>query len=48
MIVHGIPNVMADGPTNISTFELDGDVMWRTFTNEDNGNQFRVKFERRE
>ena len=46
VIVHHNPNVMAEGPSNTSTFEVDGDVMTRTFTNE--VRQLVVKYERRE
>ena len=48
VIVHHNPNAMAEGRTNTITFEVDGDVMTRTSTNEENGNQWVVTYERRE
>ncbi len=45
VIMHHNPNAMAEGPSNTSTFAVDGDVMTRTFTNE--VRQLVVKYDRR-
>ena len=46
VIMHHNPNAMAEGRTDTSTFEVDGDVMTRTLTNE--VRELVVKYERRE
>lgn len=40
------PNAMAESATGTSDIEVNGDVLLRTFTNSENGNTFRVKYER--
>ena len=40
------PNIMADGVTSTSTVEVQGDVMYRTFTNQETGVTQRVKYMR--
>ncbi len=47
VITHWNPNAMAEGPTNSFEYEVEGDVLRRTFTNEENGTQFVVISERR-
>lgn len=47
-LVHWHPNAMAAAEPGGSAYELDGDVMWRTFTNEETGTETRVKFVRRQ
>jgi len=46
VIVAKSPNATAEHATNTSTFELQGEVMYRTFTNQSNGTTFKVKFVR--
>ncbi len=46
VILHRNPNAMAEEREGSATFEVDGDTMYRTFTNANNGNTFRVKYVR--
>ncbi len=48
VIVAKNPNATAEQRENTSAFELEGDVMHRTFTNRTTGDQFRVKYVRAE
>ncbi len=45
-IVHRNPNRMAEPEPFTAPYTIDGDVMWRTFKNEENGREFRWKYER--
>lgn len=40
------PNAMAESRENSSEVVIEGNVMYQTFTNAENGNSFRVKSER--
>ena len=40
------PNATANQNTNTSSFEVDGDTLYRTLTNANNGNTFRLKLVR--
>jgi len=46
VVVAKSPNATANNNTNTTTFELDGDTLYRTFTNPNNGNTFRLKLVR--
>ncbi len=46
VIVAKNPNATAEQRENTSAFELEGDVMHRTFTSRTTGDQFRVKYVR--
>jgi hypothetical protein len=46
LLMHRNPNAMAAQNENISTFEMDGDALVRVFTNPNNGNSFRVRYDR--
>ncbi len=45
-IVHRNPNRMAEPRPFTAPYTIDGDVMWRTFKNEETGREFRWKYER--
>jgi len=46
LLMHRNPNAMAEQGENASAFEMDGDALVRIFTNANNGNSFRVRYER--
>ena len=46
IILHRNPNTMAEQRERSATFEVDGDTMYRTFTNSNTGNRLRVKYVR--
>jgi hypothetical protein len=46
VVVAKSPNATANQNTNTSSFELDGDTLYRTFTNANNGNTFKLKLVR--
>ncbi len=46
LLMHRNPNAMAEQGEGTSTFEVDGDTLVRTFTNENTGASFRVRYTR--
>lgn len=48
VILSRSPNATAEQMTGTSTFEVDGDVLYRTFTNRQTGGSMRVKYIRLE
>lgn len=46
VIIHKNPNPTANQRERTAPFELDGDTLYRTFTNPENGNTFKLKYAR--
>jgi hypothetical protein len=46
LLMHRNPNAMAEQNEGSAPFEVDGDTLYRTFTNANNGTVWRVKYMR--